>query len=859
MKNNEKDTKILNKINRILKRNGIPSEYVKPDLKWISDRKKIWERSKWRIGVVGITSSGKSTLINAFCGERILPEEARPTSGVLVSCKKGKKRKANIIFENGREKKLSGQDFNKNSIAKYADEKNNPNNSYKVDEICMEFPEFIFDERFEVIDSPGLDAFGLEGHEEITLRQLIPSVDMVIYLTTTKANSDRNNLSALNKIADKDKPIVVAQNFIDCIEPEYTDGAEVRKTKEEVAETLYMRVKNIIVKSNNKAANNIPLIQISALWGLKSFLENDKCYLEKSGLPALKEELLNSSERLQDSRVEARHNQIKRQLKNMKKHFEEDYNSYRKESISEDILKRLKNYKNNYKEYKNKIDQLFEELDAIVKQTKNDFERQISRISSNTSENTVKEIKNKINNIAFQIQKKTIRKMDSLIERETEIFTKFNLSNEDKQYGNLNISQPDKLKIEKKKETYQEKKTRKKKDGFLWLKKVKRAMTGESDYETYYVERTKTVLDIQTIRQNYKKYSRNFYNQLKKLIKGWKKSRKNASKLLNTEIKRLENVKKSRKNKPIHSKVIKRLINDIDQIRSEYFDYEIKRNKHNKKTKTKERTNKLNKNTVILNNYKKMIFDSDDYGLTENILKISSMKKKLYFQGLIDYFIQSNFSKDNYPDKLVLVGHDYKILNNFIERFAVKINSKSPKSVFQFKIKDNSYFKIFNRINQITAVDASDPKLSYNSLTKSIDTKNSYILIMADIHQYGLTQKHIKGDIYQLFINNYKFSFVIQSINEYLNQGTLEESFDYYKRLVDFTGNNNTGCIINNDNPFYSVLFYIADQFSWQAGLGEEQKALKKLAQDFPGLITTKNRKVAGQFFKEISQIKKMA
>ena len=114
-------------------------------------------------------------------------------------------------------------------------------------------------------------------------------------------------------------------------------------------------------------------------------------------------------------------------------------------------------------------------------------------------------------------------------------------------------------------------------------------MTGESDYETYYVERTKTVLDIQTIRQNYKKYSRNFYNKLKKLIKGWKKSRKNASKLLNAEIKRLENVKKSRKNKPIHSKVIKRLINDIDQIRSEYFDYEIKRNKHKKKIKTKKR------------------------------------------------------------------------------------------------------------------------------------------------------------------------------------------------------------------------------------------------------------------------------
>jgi len=39
-----------------------------------------------QVGVVGITSSGKSSFINALMGEALIPEETRPTSNVLFYC-----------------------------------------------------------------------------------------------------------------------------------------------------------------------------------------------------------------------------------------------------------------------------------------------------------------------------------------------------------------------------------------------------------------------------------------------------------------------------------------------------------------------------------------------------------------------------------------------------------------------------------------------------------------------------------------------------------------------------------------------------------------------------------------------------
>ena len=58
-------------------------------------------RTELTVGVVGITSSGKSTLINAMMGKRLLPEETRATTNVTVLCRKGGIRAVDVGYEDG--------------------------------------------------------------------------------------------------------------------------------------------------------------------------------------------------------------------------------------------------------------------------------------------------------------------------------------------------------------------------------------------------------------------------------------------------------------------------------------------------------------------------------------------------------------------------------------------------------------------------------------------------------------------------------------------------------------------------------------------------------------------------------------
>ena len=54
------------------------------EISWLKERLAIWERQEWRVALIGITSSGKSTLVNALLSDKLLPAKVRPTSNSLV-------------------------------------------------------------------------------------------------------------------------------------------------------------------------------------------------------------------------------------------------------------------------------------------------------------------------------------------------------------------------------------------------------------------------------------------------------------------------------------------------------------------------------------------------------------------------------------------------------------------------------------------------------------------------------------------------------------------------------------------------------------------------------------------------------
>lgn len=220
----------------------------------------------YRLGVIGVTSSGKSTLINALMGEALLPSIAKPSSNQLVTCHRGAVRQATVYFENGKSRTFKGAALKQGIIRKYGDETVNRGNREGVRQIEIMTPAFPFEPRLLLIDSPGLDAYGLESHEELTLGTLLPTIDFCIFITTCKTNSDATMKDMLDIIAQHEKPVIIVQNMIDTIKPS-PDGS---KSRSDIAREHLRRLERVLEASSIRDKAAVEIVQVSAILAMHS-------------------------------------------------------------------------------------------------------------------------------------------------------------------------------------------------------------------------------------------------------------------------------------------------------------------------------------------------------------------------------------------------------------------------------------------------------------------------------------------------------------------------------------------------------------------------------------------------------------
>ena len=375
-------------------------------------------------------------------------------------------------------------------------------------------------------------------------------------------------------------------------------------------------------------------------------------------------------------------------------------------------------------------------------------------------------------------------------------------------------------------------------------RKAKRFLTGESDYETYYVDKTRKVVDARKTRREYKNYCDKFKNAIKKLINNWKKERVQARKVLKEELNRLEHIKTARNNKPENIDDLNSLISEIRNIKKRYFIEDRKQMSNDEQFKKK--INKQNNKLDFKEDKIKAKITSKNYKLLSSLIDLASLKKRIYFEGFIHNIFRKISLNKNSSDTLIFLGYDREEIDKFFGRITGhKSNlSDSNNGIYNFKLPNKTIFKDFKKVLLIDA-----------NRKESLDyLKDSFILFFVDIHQYGLTQKKINDRNYTRVFNKAKSALVIQSIAEYNNEDNLGEAYLYYRKLCEFIGREKLDCLVNNDNPFYTALFFIANQFSWKAGIGEEQEAINYLSNKFSELITPKNIEKAGKFFKTISK-----
>jgi hypothetical protein len=234
---------------------------------WLDDRANQWQKREWRVALIGVTSSGKSTLMNAMLGESVLPVRIRPSSNALVICTHGKQKEAVVHFESGRTETLSGDGWGER-LCQFSDERFNEGNRKGVKEIELRSPCFRLADHVALVDTPGLDAKDLEHHEKVTLEFFLPTVDLVLFLTTAKVNADAQISYYLDRVQEQRKPFILAQNMVQSIEPAVGANGVVLTSKEEMTARHRARLEKLLNGRRSTDGPAIPLLQIDALSAL---------------------------------------------------------------------------------------------------------------------------------------------------------------------------------------------------------------------------------------------------------------------------------------------------------------------------------------------------------------------------------------------------------------------------------------------------------------------------------------------------------------------------------------------------------------------------------------------------------------
>lgn len=186
---------------------------------------------EFSIVVVGEFSAGKSTLLNALMGERILPSFSNETTATVNFLRHSEKSKngeaGRVFYNNGDEEPI--QDATLAIIEKYVSTKGE-DVAKRVDHLDLYLDSDFLKDGVTLVDSPGLNGVA-DGHREITETQILKS-HASIFLFNSDHPGSKTDFEFLHDLQNRVKTIIFVLNKIDEIK------ADEGETPESVIETL---------------------------------------------------------------------------------------------------------------------------------------------------------------------------------------------------------------------------------------------------------------------------------------------------------------------------------------------------------------------------------------------------------------------------------------------------------------------------------------------------------------------------------------------------------------------------------------------------------------------------------------------